>query len=122
MSHDESTESNEPSATEHGPLELRETLYIETKDGAELPFEVVGMLEDADNGSTYAVLMHEGEDEDERQFIVTDVNGELLTDDSLAQEILDEFLLFAEEAGEEDESSGAGLMNGSVGAPHTSEN
>jgi hypothetical protein len=130
MSHDESTGPSERGATgpsesdaaEHGPLELRETLYIETKDGSELPFEVVGMLEDPDNSATYAVLMHEGEDEDEREFIVTDINGDLLTDDGLAQEILDEFLLFAEEAGEDDESLGAGSMNGSASAPHVSEN
>ena len=83
-----------------GPLELRETLYIQTKEGAELSFEVVGVLEDADNSTAYAVLMHEGEDEDEREFIVTDLDGDLLEDEALAQEVLDEFLLFAEEAAE----------------------
>jgi uncharacterized protein YrzB (UPF0473 family) len=81
-------------------LELREVLYIETKDGAELPFEVVGILEDPEEHTSYAILMHEGEDEDERQFIVTDLEGQLLEDDVLSQEILDEFLVFAEEAGD----------------------
>ena len=89
--------------TKSGPLELSETLYIETKDGGELPFEVVGILEDPDDGSSYAVLMHEPQDEEaESEFIVTDLEGNLLEDDELAQEILDEFLLFAEEAGDED--------------------
>ncbi len=89
--------------TKSGPLELSETLYIETKDGGELPFEVVGILEDPDDGSSYAVLMHEPQDEEaESEFIVTDLEGNLLEDDELAQEILDEFLVFAEEAGDED--------------------
>jgi uncharacterized protein YrzB (UPF0473 family) len=85
-----------------GPLELSEVLYIETKDGGELPFEVVGILEDPDDGASYAVLMHEPQDDEaESEFIVTDLEGNLLEDDTLAQEILDEFLVFAEEAGEE---------------------
>ena len=77
-------------------------LYIETKDGGELPFEVVGILEDPDDGTSYAVLMHEPQETDaESEFIVTDLQGNLLEDETLAQEILDEFLVFAEEAGEE---------------------
>jgi uncharacterized protein YrzB (UPF0473 family) len=88
--------------TKSGPLELSEVLYIETKDGGELPFEVVGILEDPDDGASYAVLMHEPQDDEaESEFIVTDLEGNLLEDDTLAQEILDEFLVFAEEAGEE---------------------
>jgi uncharacterized protein YrzB (UPF0473 family) len=86
-----------------GPLELSEVLYIETKDGKETPFEVVGILEDPDDGKSYAVLMHEphGEGEDDGEFIVTDLEGNLVDDEELAQEILDEFLVFAEEAGDE---------------------
>jgi uncharacterized protein YrzB (UPF0473 family) len=88
--------------TKSGPLELSEVLYIETKDGGELPFEVVGILEDPDDGKSYAVLMHEPKDEEaETEFIVTDLEGNLLENDELAQEILDEFLVFAEEAGDE---------------------
>ncbi|HTX59603.1 MAG TPA: hypothetical protein VMH02_07960 [Verrucomicrobiae bacterium] len=84
-----------------GPLELSEVLYIETKDGAELPFEVVGILEDPEEHTSYAVLVHEPEGADEGEFIVTDMEGNLVEDDELAQEILDEFLVFAEEAGDE---------------------
>jgi uncharacterized protein YrzB (UPF0473 family) len=88
--------------TKSGPLELSEVLYIETKDGGELPFEVVGILEDPDDGKSYAVLMHEPQDEEaETEFIVTDLEGNLLENEELAQEILDEFLVFAEEAGDE---------------------
>jgi hypothetical protein len=83
------------------PLELREVLYIRTKEGNDLPFEVVGILSDSEDGASYAVLMHEPQDEAEREFIVTDLNGELLEDASLAQEILDEFLVFAEEAADD---------------------
>ena len=94
-------QSNNGEATS-GPLELSEILMIETKDGSELPFEVVGILEDPDDGTSYAVLMHEPKDEEaESEFIVTDLEGNLLEDDALAQEILDEFLVFAEEAGDE---------------------
>lgn len=82
------------------PLELSETLRIATTDGSELPFEVVGILEDPDDGTSYAVLMHEPPDEDEgeSEFIVTDLDGKLLDNDELAQEILDEFFVFAEES------------------------
>jgi|SRR5579862_4895260 len=87
--------------TPSGPLELSEVLYIQTKDGAELPFEVVGILEDPDDNTSYAVLMHEPHEEEEGEFIVTDMNGNLVEDEELAQEILDEFLVFAEEAGDD---------------------
>jgi uncharacterized protein YrzB (UPF0473 family) len=92
-----------------GPLELSEVLYIQTKEGAEMPFEVVGILEDPDNGTSYAVLMHEAKDEgDEGEFIVTDLEGNLVDDEELAQEILDEFLVFAEEAGDDGKGSNGG--------------
>jgi uncharacterized protein YrzB (UPF0473 family) len=94
-----------PHKHEDGPLELREVLMIETKDGKTLPFEVVGTLEDPDDGKTYAVLMYEDEAKDEQEFIVTDAEGNLLDDEETAQDILDEFLLFAEEAGEGEEST-----------------
>lgn len=89
-----------------GPLELSEVLYIQTKDGAELPFEVVGILEDPDDKTSYAVLMHDAHEEGDGEFIVTDMEGNLVEDEALAQEILDEFLVFAEEAGED--GGGAG--------------
>ena len=93
--------SSSNGSTPSGPLELSQVLYIETKDGGELEFEVVGILEDPDQGTSYAVLMHEGEGEDEGEFIVTDLEGNLIEDDELAQEVLDEFLVFAEEAGDD---------------------
>ncbi|MBV8656119.1 MAG: hypothetical protein JO160_08735, partial [Candidatus Eremiobacteraeota bacterium] len=67
--------------------------------GGELPFEVVGILEDPDENTSYAVLMHDAHEEGDGEFIVTDMEGNLVDDDALAQEILDEFLVFAEEAG-----------------------
>jgi hypothetical protein len=84
-----------------GPLELREVLYIRTKDGTELPFEVVGILNDSEDDASYAVLMHDPQGEEECEFIVTDSNGALVEDAALAQEILDEFLVFAEEAADD---------------------
>ena len=75
------------------PLELSDVLHIATKDGRSLPFEVVGILED--DGLSYAVLFCE--DEGDGEFIVTDLEGKLLEDASLAQEILDDFLHSARE-------------------------
>lgn len=82
------------------PLELSDVLCVETKDGATVRFEVVGILEDPDDHVSYAVLLHEHDDEAEEQFIVTDLQGKLLEDDEWAQEVLNDFLVFAEEAGD----------------------
>ena len=91
--------SNGESDAPHAPLELSETLYIQTDDGRSLAFEVVGILEDPDVSASYAVLRHETAGEDD-EFVVTDSAGALLEDDALAQEILDDFLAFAEEDGD----------------------
>ena len=79
-----------------GPLELNETLTIETNAGDWLRFQVVGILEDPENAATYAVLHHEAPEGEEDEFIVTDIDGNLVEDDALAQEILDDFLAFSE--------------------------
>jgi len=92
--------SNGESAMPHTPLELKEVLYIETNEGASLPFEVVGILEDPQESVSYAVLLHEPENEGEEQFIVTDLAGNLLENDTLAQEILDDFLTYVDEGDE----------------------
>jgi hypothetical protein len=81
----------------HGPLELSDVLRIETSDGETLSFEVVGLLEDPAEGRTYAVLRNDAADGDEDEFIVTDVEGNLLEDAELAHEILDEFLAAAQD-------------------------
>lgn len=76
-------------------LELRDVLVIQTTDDKNLEFEVVGLVEDEENNQ-YAVLYCEQEDE----FVVSDAKGNLLEDDELAQEILDDFFVLAEESGE----------------------
>jgi hypothetical protein len=63
------------------------------QDGSELRFEVVGLVED-DEGNAYAVCYNEAADE----FVVTDAFGELLDDEELAQEILDDFFVLADES------------------------
>lgn len=75
-------------------LELRDVLVIQTTDDKQLEFEVVGLVEDEENNQ-YAVLYCEQEDE----FVVSDAKGNLLEDDDLAQEILDDFFVLAEESG-----------------------
>ncbi len=77
-------------------LELRDVLVIQTTDDKQLEFEVVGLVEDEENNQ-YAVLYCEQEDE----FVVSDAKGNLLQDDDLAQEILDDFFVLAEESGGE---------------------
>jgi hypothetical protein len=62
-------------------------------DGAQLEFEVVGLVEDEDHNE-YAVCYSEKADE----FVVTDVAGTLLSDEALAQEILDDFFVLADES------------------------
>ena len=54
---------------------------------------MVGLVED-DEKNAYAVCYSESADE----FVVTDDAGTLLEDDDLAQEILDDFFVLAEEA------------------------
>jgi len=101
--------SNGESAMPHAPLELKDVLRIETNDGESLPFEVVGILEDPQEGVSYAVLLHEPENDGEERFIVTDLAGKLLENDALAQEILDDFLAHVhegDEAGAADEERG----------------
>ena len=89
--------SGEGEGDEGGPLELRDILVIETNDGQSLEFEVVGLVEDDENNA-YAVCYSEKADE----FVVTDEAGTLLDDDDLAQEILDDFFVLAEESGPEE--------------------
>ncbi|GAC1305288.1 MAG: hypothetical protein NVS2B3_19170 [Vulcanimicrobiaceae bacterium] len=55
------------------------------------------MVEDED-GNAFAVAYSKEADE----FVVTDQNGKLLDDDTLAQEILDDFFVLAEESSEDD--------------------
>lgn len=85
------------------PLDLKDTLFVKTPDGREVSFTVVALLEDEQNGSSYAVLLNEPEDGEE-SFIVTDPYGNLLEDDALAQQVLDDYLLFAEESSEDGEA------------------
>jgi len=82
-----------------GTLELRETFTVETPDGQQIEFEVVGLVEDEEK-TAYAVCYSEEADE----FVVSDVKGNLLADTALAQEILDDFFALAEEGAAEDET------------------
>ncbi len=88
--------SNGAREKRQAPLELSDVLYIQTNAGSALAFEVVGILEDPDDGAKYAVLRHESTGRDEDDFIVTDLDGKLLEENRLAQEILDEFLAVCE--------------------------
>lgn len=78
------------------PLELNEILQVGTKDGVPRPYKVVGILEDEEDGETYAVLEHEPDPGGEREFIVTDLDGNLVEDGVLAEEILEDFMAIAQ--------------------------
>jgi len=84
-------------ANGEGKVELRDTLVIETTDGHKYEFEIVGLVEDDENNG-FAVAYSEQADE----FVVTDANGTLLDNDELAQEILDDFFVLAEESAPEE--------------------
>jgi hypothetical protein len=92
-------QSHDDSAVQDGSLELRDVLVIETTDGKQLEFEVVGLVEDDENNA-FAVCYSEKADE----FVVTDAVGTLLDDDELAQEILDDFFVLADESNPEGQS------------------
>ncbi len=76
-----------------GKIELRDMLVIGTTDDQRFEFEVVGLVEDEENNG-FAVAYSEAADE----FVVTDDQGKLLEDDALAQEILNDFFVLAEES------------------------
>ena len=80
-----------------GKVELQDVLVIETTDGKKYEFEVVGLVEDDENNA-FAVAYSEAADE----FVVTDYKGTLLDNDALAQEILDDFFVLAEESATEE--------------------
>jgi hypothetical protein len=83
--------------TAQGKVELRDTLVIETTDGQKYEFEIVGLVEDEEKNG-FAVAYSEKADE----FVVTDDDGKLLDNDVLAQEILEDFFVLAEESAPED--------------------
>jgi len=80
------------------PLELKDVLELHMQDGSSVRFEVVGLVEDDENNA-FAVCYNEAGDE----FAVTTAFGELLDDEELAQEILDDFFVLAEESAPEGE-------------------
>jgi hypothetical protein len=84
-----------------GPLEVGEVLQLQMEDGSTLEFEVRAILEDSESEASYAVLERELDSDEEGEVIVTDLDGNLIEDDELAQEVLDNYLIFAEEAGDE---------------------
>lgn len=84
-----------------GPLDLREVLEFQMEDGSVQAFEVKAILEDTESGQSYAILERDVPDAEEGEVIVTDLHGNLLEDDALAEEILEEFLVFSEEAADD---------------------
>jgi hypothetical protein len=89
------SDETEETAGAESVIELRDVLVVETNEGKKLQFEVVGLVED-DERNVYAVCYSEEVDE----FVVTDHAGRLLPDEDLAQEILDDFVVLAEESAE----------------------
>lgn len=64
----------------------------------ERDYEIVGIVADAESPEQFAVGYNEASDE----FIVTDAGGHLISDDALAQDILNEYLEQSNEDGRED--------------------
>jgi hypothetical protein len=84
-----------------GPLELREVLQFRADDGSVLEFEVRAILEDTESGVSYAVLERELEDRDEGEIVVTDLEGNVIEDEELIEDILENYTTFAEEAADD---------------------
>lgn len=87
--------------TPSGPLDLREVLEFRMEDGSVQAFEVKAILEDTESGQSYAILERDDPESDEGEVIVTDLQGNLLEDEELAEEILEEFMVFNEEAADD---------------------
>ena len=86
-------------------VEIADTIVVERRTRGlatgvkdEQEYEVVGIVEDSGSSERYAVCYCESEDE----FIITDDAGALLKNETLAQEILEDFLEQAAGSAEED--------------------
>ena len=83
-------------------VELGDTIVVVTALGGATPdappreveFEVVGLLEEPEGETHYAICYCETVDE----FMVTNAFGALVDDTALAQEVLDDFLKHADES------------------------
>ena len=104
----------------HGPLELSEVLHIETKDGAALPFEVVGILEDPATERSYAVLLHEPEERTRASSSLPIFDGNLLEDEGLAQEISTTSSCPRRETARRERANSRSFLSASVGVGHLS--
>ena len=72
-------------------------MVFKLTDGKKYEFEVVGLVEDDENNGFAVAYCEQAE-----EFVVTDADGKLLEDEELAQEILDDFLVLAEESAPEE--------------------
>lgn len=83
-----------------GPLDVGETLQLQLEDGSTHEFEVRAILEDAETHESFAVLERETDGDAEDEVIVTDLEGNLVEDEDQVQDVLDNYFIFAEEAGD----------------------
>lgn len=83
------------STTDTQALQLRDEIQQKTVDGRTLKFEVISVVHDeCDPSKSYLVCYSADHD----TFVVTDPYGTLIEDDDLAQEIIDETMVLAEQA------------------------
>ena len=87
------------------PLDVGEVLELQMEDGSTLEYEVRAIFEDRDANVSYAVLERDPENGGEREVIVTDLDGNLVEDEEQVRDVLDNYDVFNEEAGD---SGGAG--------------
>jgi len=83
-----------------GPLDVGEVLQMRLQDGSTLEYKVSAIFEDGETHAAYAVLEATAGNAEEGDVIVTDLQGSLIEDQDLAQEVLENYLVFAEEAGD----------------------
>jgi hypothetical protein len=91
-----------------GKVGLGELRLVEAMEGKEYEYEAVGLVEDEEHHNFAVWYSKQVDDElgDELAsnlaFFVTDDEGTPLADDALAQEILDDFFVLAEESASEE--------------------
>ena len=82
-----------------GPLDVGEALQLQMQDGSTLEFVVRAIFEDDETNESYAVLERDVEGED-GEVIVTDLDGNLIEDPDRVDEVLENYVLLREEAGD----------------------
>ena len=82
------------------PLDVGEVLELQMEGGSTLAYEVRAIFEDGDANVSYAVLERDAEEDGGREVIVTDLYGNLIEGEEQVRDVLENYDIFNEEAGD----------------------